>query len=258
MTVQEVSAGGVRDVKSAVRTIDVLEYLAHRQANPARLAEIAEAVGAPRSSTYAILRTLTGCGWVQSDDTGSSYRLGIRALIAGTSYIDADPHVRIIRPILADLALKLGETIHLGRLDGDQIVYLATQESHQEVRAYNRVGRRLPAWATGLGKALLAEQPADRLPTSLSALTPHTITERDDLLAELEHVRRRGYAIDHEEGTLGLQCYGMALHYSDPPRDALSCSVPISRLTAEHEERILSALSDARLRIEQSAPMLSR
>ena len=53
--------------------------------------------------------------------------------------------MRIVRPILADLALKLDETIHFGRLDGDQIVYLATQESHQEVRAYNRVGRRLPA-----------------------------------------------------------------------------------------------------------------
>lgn len=251
-------ASGVREVKSAVRTIDVIEYLAHRQANPARLKEVSDALGAPRSSTYALLRTLIGCGWVQSDEYGNLYSLGIKALIAGTSYIDADPYVRIVRPILADLALKLNETIHFGRLDGDQIVYLATQESHQEVRAYNRVGRRLPAWATSLGKAVLAEQPTHTLPTQLSPLTPHTITDRDDLLEDLEKTRQRGYSIDLEENTMGLRCYGMALHYTAPARDSISCSIPLARLTPDLEKTVLEAMSGARLRIEQSAPLLVR
>ncbi|WP_168582396.1 IclR family transcriptional regulator [Gephyromycinifex aptenodytis] len=251
---------GVREVKSAVRTVEVLEYLAGRQANPARLKEVADGVDAPRSSTYALLKTLIGCGWVQVDESGNFYSLGIRVLIAGTSFIDSDPHVRVVRPIIADLAARLNETIHLGRLDGDQIVYLATQESHQEIRGFNRVGRRLPAWATSLGKALLAERTAKalELPRRLQALTPHTITDRQDLLEDLERTRQRGYSIDREENTLGLQCYGMALHYGSPAMDAISCSVPLTRLTPEHESKILDALSGARLRIEQSAPLFTR
>ncbi|QQS01952.1 MAG: IclR family transcriptional regulator [Austwickia sp.] len=253
----ETEIGGVRDVKSASRTIALLEYLALRQAAPARLKEVADAVGAPRSSTYALLKTLIGCGWVQSDEAGNLYSLGIRALIAGTSYIDADPHVRLVRPVLADLSATLNETIHLGRIDGDQVVYLATQESHQEVRVLNRVGRRMPAWATGLGKAILAERADLVLPPRLGAVTPHTITNHDDLADDLAGARGRGYAVDHEENTIGLQCYGMALHYTEPVRDAISCSVPLSRLTPELERTVLAAMSAARLRIEQSAPLIA-
>lgn len=252
------ASGGVREVKSAARTIDALEYLAHRQSNPARLKEIADALGAPRSSTYALLRTLIACGWVRVDATGNLYSLGIRALLAGTSYIDADPYVRIVRPILADAARELGETIHLARLDGDQVVYLVTQESHHDIRVYNRVGRRLPAWATGLGKALLAEQPAEALPTTLSAVTPHTITDLDELRDELERTRERGYAIDHEENTMGLRCYGFALRYTTPAQDALSCSIPLSRLTPELADRTIEIMNRARFRIEQSAPLMQR
>lgn len=254
----ETDAGGVREVKSAVRTIEVIEYLAHRQASPARLKEVADAVGAPRSSTYALLRTLIGCGWVQADDSGNLYSLGIRALVAGTTYLDADPYVRLARPVLADLSAALNETIHLARIDGDQMVYLATQESHQETRVLARVGRRMSAWASSLGKAVLAERGTDGLPDRLTALTPHTITERDDLADDLARCRERGYAVDREENTIGLQCYGMALHYTDPVRDAISCSVPVGRLTPELESRVLAAMDAARHRIEQSAPLIAR
>ena len=92
---------------------------------------------------------------------------------------------------------------------------------------------------------MLAEQPAHTLPTQLSPLTPHTITDRDDLLEDLDKTRQRGYSIDLEENTMGLRCYGMALHYTAPARDSISCSIPLARITPELEKTCLLYTSDA-------------
>ena len=150
-------------VKSAVRTVELLEYLAARQDKPARIREISEALDMPRSSAHALLRTLMAQGWVRShqadtDETGTLYGIGIRALLVGTSYLDGDPYLPMIAPFLDDLRTDWDETFHLGRLDGTDVVYLASRESPQYRRSTSRVGRRLPAHATALGKALLAER----------------------------------------------------------------------------------------------------
>lgn len=157
-------AGGVPEVKSAVRTVALLELLAARGDRPARLRELSEELSVPRSSMYALLQTLVEHGWVRTDATGSLYGIGIRALLTGTSYLDSDKRVRTVRPYLDKASDALGETIHLARLDGSDVVYLATRESHEYLRTISRVGRRVPAHAGALGKALLAERPDAELP----------------------------------------------------------------------------------------------
>ena len=233
-------------VKSAVRTVELLEYLAARQDKPARIREISEALDMPRSSAHALLRTLMAQGWVRCDDTGALYGIGIRALLVGTSYLDGDPYLPMIAPFLDDLRTDWGETFHLGRLDGTDIVSLATRESQQYRRAASRVGRRLPAHATALGKALLAERVGDErrshLPGELVAMTPRTLTCHDELDDALETVRIRGYATDDEENTAGLRCFAVALRYTWPAQDAISASVPVSRLTGERERALVEAL----------------
>ncbi|HEY5548642.1 MAG TPA: IclR family transcriptional regulator [Coriobacteriia bacterium] len=245
---------GVREVKSAARTVDVLEFLAANATNPTRLREISVALGAPRSSTYALLRTLVQRGWVRTDISGNYYSLGIRALLVGTSYLDADAYVRVVRPVLTQVSEALDETVHMARLDGTDVVYLATQESRQYLRAFSRVGRRQPAHATSLGKALLAERDPADVPYDLVALTGRTITDRNALLADLAEVRERGYAVDNEENSMGLRCFGFALHYTTPAIDAFSCSVPLARLTPAREREIVDTLTAARRQIEASAP----
>ena len=237
---------GVRKVKSAVRTVELLEYLAARPDNPARLREISDALGMPRSSAHALLRTLVALGWVRCDTSGTLYGIGIRALLVGTSYLDNDPYLPLITPFLDDLRQDLDETFHLGRLDGTDIVYLATRESKQYTRASNRVGRRLPAHTTALGKALLAERfGTDRdehIPAGLKQLTPNTIVDRPALDDVLDEVRVRGYATDDQENTMGLRCYAVALRYCQPAQDAISASVPVGRLTPRREREIVDAL----------------
>ena len=236
----------VRKVKSAVRTVELLEFLAARHDEPARLREISHALDMPRSSAHALLRTLVAQGWVRTDATGTMYAIGVRALLVGTSYLDSDPYLPLITPFLDDLRADLDETFHVGRLDGTDIVYLATRESKSYTRTSNRVGRRLPAYTTALGKSLLAErfgtERDEHVPAALKPLTDKTIVDRTELDADLDNVRIRGYATDDEENTVGLRCFAVALGYRRPAQDAISASVPVSRLTPERERVIVEAL----------------
>jgi DNA-binding IclR family transcriptional regulator len=236
----------VRKVKSAVRTVELLEYLAARQDRPARIREVSAALDMPRSSAHALLRTLVAQGWVRSDESGTRYGIGIRALLVGTSYLDSDPYLPLIIPFLDELRTEFDETFHVGRLDGPDVVYLATRESRQYQRATNRVGRRLPAYATALGKALLADRFGTErelhLPEELEPLTPQTIVDRTELEDVLETARVRGYAIDDQENTAGLRCYAVTLPYAQPAQDAISASVPVARLDPERERDIVEAL----------------
>ena len=236
----------VRKVKSAVRTVELLEYLAARHDNPARLREISEALEMPRSSAHALLRTLVSQGWVRSDASGTLYGIGIRALLVGTSYLDSDPYLPLITPFLDDLRQDLDETFHLGRLDGTDIVYLATRESKQYNRVQSRVGRRLPAYATALGKSLLAErfgvERDAHVPAALSPLTSQTIVDRQVLDESLDEVRVRGYATDDQENTPGLRCFAVSLRYCSPAQDAISASIPVERLDPKREREIVDAL----------------
>ncbi|MEU2422362.1 IclR family transcriptional regulator [Streptomyces sp. NPDC007851] len=247
---------GVREVKSAARTVELLELLellAARADRPARLQELADELGVPRSSMYALLQTLIARGWVRTDSTGSLYGIGIRTLLTGTGYLDSDPRVRLVRPYLDEASEALGETIHLGRLDGRDVAYLATRESHEYLRTISRVGRRLPAHAGALGKALLAERPDADLPDGpYEPLTPNTRTTRAALTADLAGVRARGYSVDREEAVTGIAGFGFALRYDTPPQDAVSCSVPLTRLTPEHEARIIEVMQETRTRIESA------
>lgn len=238
-------------MKSAARTVELLELLAARGDRPARLQELADELGVPRSSMYALLQTLIARGWVRTDTTGSLYGVGIRTLLTGTTYLDSDPRVRLVRPYLDEASQKLGETVHLARLDGRDVVYLATRESHEYLRTISRVGRRLPAHAAALGKALLAQHPDEDLPEGpYEALTPRTRTTREALAADLAEVRARGHAIDREEAVTGITGFGFALRYDTPAQDAVSCSVPVTRLTPEHEDRIVAVMREVRARIE--------
>lgn len=243
-------------VKSADRTVEVLEVLA-RSSAPLSLAELHRELGYPKSSLYMLLRTLVERRWVETDPRGTVYRVGVRALLAGTSYLDRDPVVRAAAGVLDEVRAEVNETVHLARLDGQNIIYLASRESQHHLRTVSRVGRRLPAHVTALGRAILAHRPdgPDLVPETPAVLSPHGLTKREEILAELDAARNRGFAGECEQTGPGLGCRAVVIPYNDPVTDALSCSVPLARLDAEHGEQIVAALFAAARRI---ADALSR
>lgn len=246
-------------VKSAGRTLDVLEALA---GSPTRrsLVDLARALEIPKSSLHGILRTMIQRGWVEADATGTRFGLGVRALQVGAAYLQTDDAMGLLGSVLDDLSQQFGETVHLGRLDGTHVVYLAKRESVHPLRLYSAIGRQLPAHATALGKALLAEradETVDGLLTwPLRALTGHTITDPERLHDDLATVRERGYAVDREENTEGIVCFAMAVPLQTPAVDAISLSVPTSRLDRPTEERIVAALRAAVAQVHAARTLL--
>jgi DNA-binding IclR family transcriptional regulator len=245
---------GYQPVKSADRTLEVLEVLASSPQRRA-LGELARHLGIPKSSLHGILRTMAQRGWVETDATGTRFGLGMRALQVGAAYLDADDAVGLVAGVLDELAAEFGETVHLGRLDGRHVVYLAKRESVHPLRLFSAIGRRLPAHATALGKVLLAER--SETPGELPALTPRTITSQPVLRRELAAIREQGYAVDHEENTDGIACFAVAVPHHTPPTDAISISVPVARLKPGTEEAIVAALKRAAVQLRTARSLFT-
>ncbi|HEY2042428.1 MAG TPA: IclR family transcriptional regulator [Jatrophihabitans sp.] len=235
-------------VKSAVRTLDILELLAG-SAQRMTLSELQRVLGVPKSSLHSLLQTLVARGWLESDERNLTYAIGLRALRVGAAYLERDPVIEAAGPLLTQLRNELNETVHLARLDGSDIVYLASRESAHHLRSTSRIGRRLPAHATALGKVLLAVRDTAEvdalLPGHLAALTPDTVTDRAELNAELAAARALGYSYEQGQNTPGLGCFAVAVAGRQPAMDSLSCSVPLVRLTEEHGNQIVAALVQA-------------
>lgn len=235
-------------VKSADRTIDILELLASRSGK-LTLAEIQRELGVPKSSLHGLLQTLVARGWLETDQRATSFRIGIRALRVGAAYLDRDPIIEAAGPLLTTLRNELNETIHLARLDGSDVVYLVSRESVHHLRNSSRIGRRLPAHATALGKVLLAARTNDEvealLPERLQSLTQNTTTDRQELFAELDEVRAQGWSFEEGQNTPGLGCFAVSIPGRREPVDSISCSVPLIRLGDEHTKEIISSLTHA-------------
>jgi DNA-binding IclR family transcriptional regulator len=231
-------------VKSAQRTVQILETLA---ASPTRLtiSQIQEQVGYPRSSLHALMRTLRELKWVESDESGTTFGIGPHALMSGTAYLDKDPALPFAYQTLEDLRAEVGYTVHFARRDDAHVLYLASREARDSVRTISRVGRRLPIHLTALGQALLAQLTTEEvnalLPARLERYTPGTITDRPTLHRVLDEVRRRGWAFEDQQGTLGVACVAATVEYRIPSTDAISCSMPAVLATGVELQRVIDA-----------------
>ena len=214
--------------------LTTLEWLT-RQRRECGVSEAARALGLARSNAHRTLQTLVACGFVEQNPQTSAYRPSLRLFELGTLVGAAVDVALRVRPRLAALAAETGETIHLARLDGAEVVYLDKFDSPLPVAAYSRVGGRASAACVASGKALLAaagpgEAALRRLFGTLLAHTPNSITEFDRLAAELARTAGRGYAENREEWRLGV-C-GLGVPVFDARGEALvavGMSVPSIR-----------------------------
>jgi DNA-binding IclR family transcriptional regulator len=146
--------------------------------------------------------------------------------LVGSSYPRADPLVARADPVLDWLSEETGETVHYGRLEGAYIIYLAKRESRYMLRIYTAVGKRIPAHAASLGKAILAQRPDEEvrriLDWPLERLTPYTLATEEELFADLKATRDRGYAVEFQESDLGLGCVAVTVPGLAAVSDAFS------------------------------------
>ncbi|HYN97704.1 MAG TPA: IclR family transcriptional regulator [Pilimelia sp.] len=229
-------------VKSARRTLDILELLTRRQV-PLTFTEIADALGFPRSSLHNLLRTLVQSGWAELDPVTRRYALGIRVWQAGNAYLRAVDLAERARPYMESVRDAFQDTVQLAVRDGRFNVYIAKVEGSELLVLASAIGRRLAAHATGVGKVLLADLDADERAAvlygqPLERFTPHTITEPAALEREFAAIRDRGHSHDNEEYTLGVRCVAVGVRdHSGRVVAGMSVSVPSIRFDAERAER---------------------
>lgn len=203
------------------RGLELLELVA-RSRRGLRVAEIEQAISLHRSSIYRYLNTLVSAQYLERGQ-GGRYRLGPKVLeLAGLALEHLDIR-EVAHPLLIELSEAADATVHLCRLDGTEVVYLDKVETHRSLPLCSRIGGRAPAYCTGVGKALLAFLPFERLETVLTRIrfkrfTASTITDREALLLELSAVRERGYALDRGEHEEGIHCVAAPIFdlYGEP------------------------------------------
>lgn len=238
-------------VKSAARALDLLDEIAAN--GPGTQLQLSTRLNIPKSSLHALLRTMTDRGWLQTDPTGSVYRLGINALVVSSAYLSADPVLARASAVIVEVAGATDETVNLGRLNGADVIYTAKRESAHPLRMHSPVGRRLPAYSTALGRAILSEHPepfrASLVPEEIDAITTHTVTQKDKVLEMMAVAAEVGYAAESDESCIGVRCFGVALPFHRPALDGLSVAVPASRLDTRREDLIIETLLSVKAKL---------
>ncbi len=228
------SGGGQADgVQSVERAFSLLELMAEDGGEVA-LSTLAARSGMAVSTSHRLMRTLVARGYVRQLST-RRYVLGPRLIHLGES--SGRAVASWANPHLTRLVESTGETANLAVLDGDRVVYAAQVPSRHSMRMFTEVGRRVHLHCTGVGKALLAQLPADEVRdlmtrSGMPALTPLTVTDPDALAEELAVIARRGYALDDGEQETGVRCVAAPVP-AGPLRAAVSVSGPTARVTMD-------------------------
>ena len=247
MNAMRVAADGqaessVAGVKSARRVLDVVEFLASRPSG-ASFPVLGEQLKLPKSSLHSLLSTLTARGWVYLDESSRQYRLGLRVWQIAQNFVYLDSLAHLARAHLTAARDELNETVQLAVLDGIDNVYIAKVEADHPLRLVSHVGSRLPAYATGLGKVLLAGLDSAELRrrmagTMITRFTERTISSLPVLEQKLAEIRANGFGEDEGEYTSGVYCVAVPVRGQDGALiAAMSCSIPSARLIDEDGQR---------------------
>src|SRR6195952_4098258 len=243
----ESSAG--RPVQSLQRAFDLLDDLADAGGR-ATLSELTAASGLPAATIHRLLATLVELGHVRREP-GRRYALGPRLVRPG----DAAGRVLGdgVRPVLAELVERTGESANLAGLDGSSAVYLAQVPSPHPMRMFTEVGAHVPLHCTGVGKALLSTVESTRVRqlmerAGMPSRTPSTIVDVVTLDRELRVGIERGWHVDEGEQEVGVRC--IAVPVPDAPTPcAVSVSGPAARLSLDRTDVVGALLREAARRI---------
>ncbi len=171
------------------------------------LTEVASRTGLTRATARRFLHTLVELGYVRTD--GKTFALTAMVLQLGYAYLSGLSLPQLAQPHLEELSLKLGQSTSAAVLDGTDIVYVARVTTRRIMTIGITVGTRFPAYATSMGRVILAGLPQDKLDeyleaADIKAITPRTVASREDLLRILDDVRRQGWCVLDQELELGL------------------------------------------------------
>jgi IclR family transcriptional regulator, pca regulon regulatory protein len=261
---QPTAAGG-QFVQSLARGLDVIR--AFDADHPSMtLTDVAKRTALSRATARRFLLTLAELGYVRTD--GKHFELTAQVLQLGYSYLSGHTLPQLIEPVLEELSSRLNESASASVLDGADVVYIARVHTRRIMRVGITVGSRFPAYATSMGRVLLAHLDEAELEAALAArplepLTPNTITDPAALRRELAAVRGRGWCLVDQELEVGLRSIAVpvmspggtvaaalnvsmstlpgAAHAGEDPLEAAMAVLPVLQEAARRIEAALRA-----------------
>lgn len=217
-------------VEAVVKALDVLEVF--QDGEELQLSEISKRVSLNKSRAFRLLYTLCERGYVERASDGHRYKLGLK-LFEHASNLRRDLK-QIAQNHMRKLQQRFNETVNLAVLHNGEVLYIDLLESSRPFRMSAMVGSRMPISNTSLGKALLAYAAEHDLDEVFDTLTP---SELRKMRAEMEIVKRRGYATDQEENEPGVACIGAPiLNEGGVSIGAMSISGPSVRIQKQERD----------------------
>ncbi|GAE25697.1 transcriptional regulator [Halalkalibacter wakoensis JCM 9140] len=234
-------------IQSVVRALAILD-LFNEQTTELKITEISEKMQLHKSTVHSLLKTLQEAHYIEQNPDNGKYRLGMKLVERGNLVISTFDIRKMAKKYLTSLSDETGQTSHLGILDGDAGVYIDKQEGEKALIRYSRIGKRIPLHSTAIGKILLAYQTDENVAQLLDGyrfdpLTEKTITKQQDLLKELNEVKKQEYAIDNQENEQGVRCIAVPIkNHENEVLAALSISTLISNVDDKKLQQYIDLL----------------
>lgn len=233
-------------VKSLVKAIQVLECFTAEKPSLG-ISEMAGILGYNKTTIYNIVATFTALGYLVQDPITQKYSLGLKLLHFGYIINSRLTLSAVLEPDLQKIADATKETVYFGIPYEEKVLYLDTKTPGVQFQR-PILGEKAPMYCTGLGKCLLAFRTDRRfsdIPDPLPAYTENTITDKTELLKELDEIRQRGYAVDHMEHEFGISCVAVPLFgQTKEIIGAVSVSGPSLRFTAQTVPKLYRVMAD--------------
>ena len=225
------------------RVLEVLEYILKNEKGQ-RLADLGRELGIPKSTLVPILKTL--CDYKYLTCKENVYSPGTALFSIGAAFSKNFPTLKFVRKQLEELVERLGETCYFGVLEDGNVLYLEKADSPHPLRMLITTGRRLPAYSTGIGKALLVDFGEAELkkmyPDGLKAFTKNTITDIKILADTLNVAKKEGYVWEIEESMEHIRCFAVPIRKMGRVVAAISVAIPVFRYEEEKKEFFLENL----------------
>ncbi|HEY1823843.1 MAG TPA: IclR family transcriptional regulator [Trebonia sp.] len=222
-----------------------------------RLSDVASSLNVATSTAHRLLAMLVHHDFVRQESDLRVYVAGPALLQIGLAAVRNMDIRTLAKPILADLAARVEETVHVAQLEGGKIRYLAGTESSRPLRVADRTGQLMPAPYTATGKALLAELTPSQLdelfPTVSSSQVEQGLTEQEraDLDEELAQVRARGYAVNLRRAEDIISVAVVVRDRRDVAVAAINASAPAKRMTQRQQLAVVRQLHAAAVALEE-------
>ncbi|WP_386692427.1 MULTISPECIES: DNA-binding transcriptional regulator KdgR [Lonepinella] len=238
----------LESVTSVLKVFMLLETLAEQK--NIGITELAQKLMMPKSTAYRFLQTMINLGYVRQEES-DKYTLTLKLFEIGAKALEYTDLIALADKEMTYIAQATNETLHLGILENDEIIYLHKIDSTYSLRMHSRVGRKNPSYSTALGKVLLSDYSDTAVKdilknTEFISYTNNTLQNIDELLEELAKVRKEHYAEDNEEQEPGLKCIAVPIYNRLGNIIAgISISFPMIRFKKENLPALVKLLEQA-------------